>query len=218
MGKPPLEMTDAEIIAFEQARDRELGNDKPDGWGVMINVLAYRYKACVRKLAGVFPDLRPHLPNSIYGDLADAAMAVALELQAPLAADGTVQIRIPREVAQRLADPKCKQNRHLVKACRDVLGMPHHPYCDDPPETVEIKFDMAEDDGEWAAMRRAEAYIREQGWSVGPSCMSGNRGILKRPDVRIAKWRNLSPQEKRECDGILIGRGRDNGRIIAMAS
>lgn len=68
----------------------------------------------------------------------------------------------------------------------------------------------------WHALRKAEAYIREQGWSVGPTALGGTRGIIKRPDVVIAKWRNLTQAEKDACDGVMTGTGRYSDRVIHM--
>lgn len=68
---------------------------------------------------------------------------------------------------------------------------------------------------DWSAMRCAERYILEQGWTVGPSDMTGNRCVM-RGDYRIAKWKNLSHAERGECDGKLVGRGRDTERTLVM--
>jgi len=69
---------------------------------------------------------------------------------------------------------------------------------------------------DWDAMRNAEAAIRAADWSVGPSDVTGIRGVIAAPGVRIAKWKNLTPEERAECDGVLVGRGRDAHRMLRL--
>jgi hypothetical protein len=65
--------------------------------------------------------------------------------------------------------------------------------------------------GDFAACDAAESWLREGGYSVG-SCERGSpRGIM-RGDVPIAKWRNLSPRERKTLDGIMRGDMR-NGPV-----
>lgn len=56
--------------------------------------------------------------------------------------------------------------------------------------------------GASAALNR---WVREQGWSIGPSCTAGRRGIMF-GDATIAKWHNLSALEQAQCDAVAIGR------------
>lgn len=60
-------------------------------------------------------------------------------------------------------------------------------------------------DEPFTAYKAAEAWCAEQGLSVGP--MSGRSSPigLMRGQYAIAKWRNLTEQERRELDGRLTG-------------
>ena len=69
---------------------------------------------------------------------------------------------------------------------------------------------------DWDAMRNAETAIKEAGWSVGPSDLTGIRAVLAAPGIRIAKWKNLTTAERAECDGVLIGRGREAHRMLHL--
>lgn len=70
-----------------------------------------------------------------------------------------------------------------------------------------VTFSQHENAGPFAAMRAAERYIRNRGWTVGPSQRSSPRGIMFDKYV-IAKWRNLSWAERVACDAYLVGNGR----------
>lgn len=60
------------------------------------------------------------------------------------------------------------------------------------------------DPGDFAAMRAAEQWCADNGYSVG--CMQGYspRGLL-RGDWSISKWRNLTKQQRAELDGQMTG-------------
>lgn len=60
---------------------------------------------------------------------------------------------------------------------------------------------------EFAACRAAEAWCESQGISVGPSQADGPRGLLW-GDFQIAKWRNLTPAERKACHGLMTGNMR----------
>lgn len=68
----------------------------------------------------------------------------------------------------------------------------------------------------WSAMRSAEAFIRGKGWSIGPSDVTGIRGVICRPGVAVAKWKNLTPEQRDQCDGQLVGRGIETQRVLRM--
>jgi len=73
------------------------------------------------------------------------------------------------------------------------------------------------DGTEWSGQRALEAFIRRQGWSIGPTDTTGIRGVICEPDVQIAKWKNLTPIERDECDGqvrTVSGRGRDGDFLL----
>lgn len=63
-------------------------------------------------------------------------------------------------------------------------------------------------DGDFEAMRKAEAYIRDKGWTVGPNQRGAPRGVMFSDEYAIAKWRNLGPEHRRQLDAVLIGSGR----------
>lgn len=64
----------------------------------------------------------------------------------------------------------------------------------------------------FTAMRAAEAWCREHGVSCGDPCGSLPRGLLC-GEFDIAKWRNLTARERKECHGTMTGDMR-NGPII----
>lgn len=72
------------------------------------------------------------------------------------------------------------------------------------------------DGSEWSAMHAAERHIREQGWSVGPTDITGRRGVVFQPDVRVAKWKNLTPAEQAACDAVLVGRSRNENLTLTF--
>jgi len=72
------------------------------------------------------------------------------------------------------------------------------------------KFDQP---GDFEAVRAAEAACRAAGFSVGPMQAAASRGLML-GDVRIAKWRNLTPDERRALHGQMWGR-RD-GPVTVM--
>jgi hypothetical protein len=60
------------------------------------------------------------------------------------------------------------------------------------------------DVGDFQACYAAERWCAENGYSVGPGCVGSPRGLL-RGDWLIAKWRNLTKQERAELDGQMTG-------------
>lgn len=53
-------------------------------------------------------------------------------------------------------------------------------------------------------MRAAEEWCRNRGVSYGSSQRGSPRGLMV-GDYDIAKWRNLSPKEQRQCHGTMTG-------------
>lgn len=67
-------------------------------------------------------------------------------------------------------------------------------------------------------MYAAERFVREQGWSVGPTDVTGLRGILFRPGVLIAKWKNLTLAERAQCDAVMASQdGNRHGSVTIAA-
>lgn len=62
-----------------------------------------------------------------------------------------------------------------------------------------------EHDGSTAfdAYYKALAFLKTSGYSYGSMCGDEPIGIMK-GDYRIAKWKNLSKEDKKELDGIVI--------------
>lgn len=60
-------------------------------------------------------------------------------------------------------------------------------------------------DGTFKAMYAAEAWCHANGLSVGQSRATGPTGLLFGQFDWIAKWRNLTPKERRELHGTMFG-------------
>lgn len=58
---------------------------------------------------------------------------------------------------------------------------------------------------DFSAINQAQGYLAAHGFSFGPGCVSGTIGVMFGRNWRIAKWRNLTPLEQRQCHGILEG-------------
>jgi hypothetical protein len=84
-----------------------------------------------------------------------------------------------------------------------------------PPNKVvnRIEFDYTEKrtyekaivfaaDGDFGAVRAAEEWLKTKGVSCGSSCACAPQCLLI-GDYRIAKWRNLSNEERKQCHGTL---------------
>lgn len=65
--------------------------------------------------------------------------------------------------------------------------------------------------GDFNAMQAAEDWCRENSISFGPP-ERGSPRCLMRGDYDIAKWRNLSAAERKECHGVMTGDMR-NGPV-----
>lgn len=68
------------------------------------------------------------------------------------------------------------------------------------------------DEGDFVAVRRAEALLKQHGFSVGEMQRGSSRGILF-GNYDIQKWRNLSVDDIRELHGVLNGDRASNARI-----
>lgn len=67
------------------------------------------------------------------------------------------------------------------------------------------------DVGDFEAVRAAERWCDENGYSVGRMQGPDPRGLM-RGDYEISKWRNLSGQQRAELDGQMAGDMR-NGPV-----
>lgn len=61
---------------------------------------------------------------------------------------------------------------------------------------------------------KADKYCRTEGWSIGPTDMSGMRAVIFAPGVRVAKWRNLSPAERDMVDAVVTGHGQGKPKVL----
>lgn len=61
---------------------------------------------------------------------------------------------------------------------------------------------------DFSAMREAERWIRERGWSVGPTDRSQIRAVMFGSDWVISKWRNLTEHERATTHAVLRGSNR----------
>lgn len=67
--------------------------------------------------------------------------------------------------------------------------------------------------GTFKAYYAAEKWLTENGYSFGPSCVCSPQAI-KKGDYYIAKWRNLSPMERIDIDGIIEGNNHREGPVV----
>lgn len=70
--------------------------------------------------------------------------------------------------------------------------------------------------GTFQALRAAEAWCNEHGISVGQSCATGPTALLFGTYDWIAKWRNLTPQERDEVHGTMDGNFREGPVVITL--
>jgi len=74
---------------------------------------------------------------------------------------------------------------------------------------MKLQFD---DVGDFAAMRKAEDWLKANGYSWGSMQRDDPIGVMK-GDYDISKWRNLSQKERVALDGLIEGDKR-NGPVI----
>lgn len=70
--------------------------------------------------------------------------------------------------------------------------------------------------GTWRAKEAAEAWCRENGISVGQSSADGPSGLLFGDYKWIAKWRNLTRQERDDLHGTMDGDFREGPVVIIL--
>ncbi len=73
---------------------------------------------------------------------------------------------------------------------------------------MEVIFDQK---GDFVAIRAAEQWCRDNGYSYGSMQRDDPIGLMK-GDYSIAKWRNLSANEIKQLDGTITGDKR-NGAV-----
>jgi hypothetical protein len=78
-----------------------------------------------------------------------------------------------------------------------------------PPAVVYSKTFNGRAGVDFSALNDAEKYLTDRGFSFGPGCAASRKaGILYGRDWVIAKWRNLTPLEQRQCHGVIEGERR----------
>ena len=82
------------------------------------------------------------------------------------------------------------------------------------PERPWILAEFPASDVDFEPMYNAQAWIREQGWTVAPTQGGSPRGIFFDQVPHIAKWRNLNTGERAALDAVLLGRGRSGPLTI----
>jgi len=70
-------------------------------------------------------------------------------------------------------------------------------------------------DETFGAIREAEAFCAELGFSVGRMQSSAPMGI-KRGNYDIQKWRNLSHTDRATLDGAIVGQDKRNGPVTVL--
>lgn len=71
--------------------------------------------------------------------------------------------------------------------------------------------------GDFAASRAAEEWLRERGFSFGPSQVDGPQAVWH-GDCYVSKWRNLSAKEKRAMHAVMDGDGRNGPVTIRLCA
>jgi hypothetical protein len=57
--------------------------------------------------------------------------------------------------------------------------------------------------GDFEAYRAAERWAYNNGYSVGSMCSPQPTALIKGKDINVAKWKNLTPSERKAVDGII---------------
>jgi len=70
-----------------------------------------------------------------------------------------------------------------------------------------------EDDKEFGAYHKAEKWCKDNGYSFGSSCSNSPTAVFKGEDHYVAKWRNLSPEEKNAVDGLITYSSMRSGPV-----
>ncbi len=67
--------------------------------------------------------------------------------------------------------------------------------------------------GTFQSLYTAQGWCTENGYSYGSLC--GNSPVaLWKGDCDIAKWKNLSQQDKKEMDGVMLSNDFREGKVI----
>lgn len=66
----------------------------------------------------------------------------------------------------------------------------------------------------FSALYEAEKWLRDNGYSVGSSCIGCPTGVVK-GDAYISKWRNMTAEEKDALDGTLTA-GREGPATLLL--
>ena len=70
--------------------------------------------------------------------------------------------------------------------------------------------------GTWNAMIAAEKWCEDNGISVGNSCSMGPTGLMFGKYDWIAKWKNLTHQERLDLHGTMDGDFREGPVVIIL--
>lgn len=68
------------------------------------------------------------------------------------------------------------------------------------------------DEGDFVAVRRAEALLKQYGFSVGTTQRGSSRGVMF-GDYDIQKWRNLNEADRAALHGVLDGDRSSHAQI-----
>ncbi len=69
--------------------------------------------------------------------------------------------------------------------------------------------------GDFEAWYECQQWLTERGYSFGSTCVMSPVGVLK-GDYSIAKWRNLSTQERAALDGTVTGDFRNGPLTLVL--
>lgn len=66
------------------------------------------------------------------------------------------------------------------------------------------------------ALRAAEKWLEQNGYSVGSGCAASKKRAIKKGAWLVAKWRNLTAAERVNIEGMMTAAGGDfrNGPVI----
>ena len=95
----------------------------------------------------------------------------------------------------------------------DLKGKPYdYPDVPNLPVVYAVEFVPA---GTFKSMYNAESYLRDMGYKLGSSQGSAPVGFSDKYDY-ISKWRNMTPSEHKELDGVYIPVGdvREGGTLV----
>jgi hypothetical protein len=72
------------------------------------------------------------------------------------------------------------------------------------------------DGSTFIAKREAEQWLRDNGYSFGPSCIAGPQAVFK-GDCYVSKWHNLNQKERLSADGSLHA-GREGDATLRLTA